>query len=220
MSAVLGPHVAAPASDTQHITTAAINTSGTKLLVAVVAQYQLVGANPSFISDSKGNTWTGLTGQEIASSVRETIYYVANPIVGSNHTFSYNSGFADFPAMCVASFFEVPTSTPFDQQTGSTATSTTTFRPGLVAVSQDNEFVIAGLGWDVASTTMSIDSDFSIIDQVNYVGGANFGAALAYKSQVPNGNPVWTAGVSVNFAGTNAAFLGNLPIVLMGGILL
>src|SRR5258708_28367515 len=85
-------------------TTNAIDTTGATLLILFVANYKYAsgGINP-IISDSKSNTWIGLTQnlQDIQCYIQ--LFYVENPTVGPGHTFTYTLTGA-FGGLCVQAF--------------------------------------------------------------------------------------------------------------------
>lgn len=162
----------------------AIDTTGATLLVAVCSGF--IGSTPN-LTDSKSNTWTGLTIRGGGSLVK--IYYVANPTVGTNHTFDPSG---TNPSCTVAAFSGVVTTSPFDQENGNTG-SGGSVSTGSVTPSEDNELVIAGVTFYPAGV-VSINGGFTITDQVNYVLGAEMGSGLAYliQTSVAAANPAWS----------------------------
>ena len=224
-SIALLTHTSAATANTTSVTTSAINTSGASLLVMVVAQWQ--SRTFGTISDSKSNTWSKLTARSVAGSVRETLAYVANPTIDSAQTFTYTSaGLDDYPAICVASFSNVATTTPLDQQNGGTG-SGTTFQPGSVTPTQDNELLVTGLGQQSTPNTISIDSSFTVTDQQAYhSGNGNFGAALAYlvQTSAAAANPTWSetvtgfAAIGATIATFKLAPVLSIPRLLLLGV--
>ncbi len=163
----------------------AINTTGATLLIAGTS---LFSGSPS-MADSKSNSgWTPLTSYSTGVYV-STLLYVANPTVGSGHTFTLSGS---FPALWVAAFSGVTLSSPFDVENGSTGT--VAIQTGSVTPSQNNELVITVL--TVATTTgaAAIDNGFTILDGAASDGGSYVGGALAYKVQTTAAavNPTWS----------------------------
>lgn len=73
-----------------NVTSNAVDTSGATVVFLGVASSGGVSATFT-VSDSKGNTWTGLTLRgSFSAAVR--IFYCISPVVGSGHTFSVTSG--------------------------------------------------------------------------------------------------------------------------------
>ncbi len=182
--------------------TSSIDTTGATLLIC-----SLVGGNLTIgMSDSKGNTWTALTSQDSGSGVTNTILYVKNPTVGTGHTFTFNSG-GSVPAIAVAAFSGADTTSPFDIQNGNPSGSGTTIQPGSITPNNNNELIITGLVMRLTETA-SIDSGFTITDQVALAGGLNYGVALAYKIQTTAiaVNPTWTITLASSSAATIASF--------------
>ncbi len=88
-------------------TTSAVDTTGADLLVAAVAYFDGAGT----VTDSKGNTWTGLTPATPGSGRACRLLYCVPTSVGGGHTFSTPSGFG---GLCVSAWSGVDTATPFD----------------------------------------------------------------------------------------------------------
>src|SRR5258705_8700383 len=104
-------------------TTASLNTTGATLLVIHVGYLASI---PPAISDSKGNTWVGLTIASTTVSNADRLYYVANPTVGTGHTFTF-TGTGVLAEMVAAAFSGVITVAPFDADAifvGGTAATT------------------------------------------------------------------------------------------------
>jgi hypothetical protein len=188
-----------------NITTPDINTSGANLIVAAMGNYSAGSAGS--VSENKGNgAPTGLTTYLIGGGERLRIFYWLNPSVGSGHNFSTTSGAASYPSLCVAAFSGVKITSPWDKENGAFA-SASTVQPGSITPSEDNELVVSAVEYD-ASRTMSINSSFSITDQINYGAGAHFGTALAYLIQTSLAavNPTWTAGSTTSLTAAIACF--------------
>jgi hypothetical protein len=189
MSIALVAHAGAGSSDSNNVTTSSVNTTGANLLVAVVCSYS---GSPT-LSDSKGNTWTGLTVYNPSNdtSLKLQLYYCASATVGSGHTFTLSSS-GKSPSICVAAFSGADAA-PLDQQAGFTGSNaSSTVQPGSVTPSTDNQLLVTGIS-GYSSAVSSIDSSFTITDTVAYTGTDIVGA-LAYKIQTAKGaeNPTWT----------------------------
>ena len=189
------------------VTTGAIDTSGASLLVAVVADY--APEVLSVVTDSKTNVWVPLTSSD-SGSPRCTIFYVANPTVGTNHTFSATEAINNtYPSICVAAFSNVATITPFDQQNGNdsgevTASQLTT---GSITPGENNEVLIAGVAVDDV-VTLTIDGGFTITNQVSHLVDEHFGMGMAYLIQTTAAaaNPLWDWTGNVLVAARIASF--------------
>lgn len=170
------------------VTTSAIDTTGATLLVVGIAKDS--GGTIS-LSDSKGNSWTALTATT-QGSTRCILYYAANPTVGGSHTFS-NTGAFNYSSICVAAFSGVATTTPFDQENGAGASSTT-LATGSVTPTEDNELVITHLAFSGSGLPTSIDGGFTETNDVEFGGGNNYGSTMAYLIQTTAAaaNPTWT----------------------------
>lgn len=176
MSYALLCHTAKGSGDGGYgVTTDALDTSGCDLLVVSVSTYDL-SAGRAPLTDSKGNTWTALTLRDQPSMTGVRLYYCQNPTVGSWHTFTAELAGQSYPTVCVSGWSGSKTS-PFDVENGSN-----TAQPGSITPAEDNELLIAALGF-YPEGTISIDSSFTISDQINYVINSAMGACLAYQVQ-------------------------------------
>lgn len=186
------------------VTTSAINTTGATLIVVQISEYS-VGASIA-LTDSQGNTWTALTVKNQGNS-RSQLHYCVSPSTSASHTFTYGTALR-YPSICVQAFSGVSTSSPFDVQNTNGASAATTVTTGSVTPSQNDEVLITGLCFETTGT-ISINSSFTISNQVNYAFGNNFGSAMAYKIQTTAGaeNPTWSkTGTGTSFATGIATF--------------
>lgn len=182
-----------------------VDTTGADLIIIHVSQYTV----PATItpSDSKGNTWTGLTVQAGGTENKSRLWYCINPTVGTGHTFTA-TGSNTFSCAQVA-WFSGAAAAGFDQQNGAVAVGTaTTLQTGSVTPSQNDELVVTGLSAD-RGNTLSINASFTITNQYPYSAGSREAGALAYLIQTTAGavNPTWTTDVSApDMAATIATF--------------
>lgn len=182
-------------------TTGAIDTTGSDLLVAAV-----VGFNASSsVSDSAGNTWTGLNTYA-STNVSVQLFYVRMPSTSAAHTFTVAANTA--VAICVVAFSGAGSATGFvDGQSGSANNSAGSIQPGSVTPSQSGDLAVTCIsngtsGW-------SIDSGFTIQQTVVGVGGVNLSLVLAWKVLSASAeNPTWTIGGTDQLATGMAFFLG------------
>ena len=176
-------------------TSSGIDTTGSSLIVIHISF--LASVNPT-ISDSKSNTWTGLTVASTTISNASRLYYCAGPTVGSGHTFSFN-GTGSATCLTVQAHSGVRISpSPFDtenQDVGGVAANGA--NPGPITTTVVNELVITGFSWG-ASGAAVIDSPYTITDQADIIGGTNFGGAFAYSIQptITSTDPFWRNGAT------------------------
>jgi hypothetical protein len=198
------------AAGTSTFTSPSGDTTGASLLVLALTE---ASAGLATISDSKGNTWTLLTEQTGTPSCR--LYYVANPVVGTSHTFTA-TGAAMLAVISVAWFGGVQKASPFDVQSGAVnAAFVNTAQPGSVLPGISNELVVSAFAWISALTVTSV-TGMVITDQTNFSAAANYGGGLAYVVQTgapASANPTWnfsaTLGGSVVAATFRAAWGGS-----------
>lgn len=194
--------------------TGAIDTTGADLLIVAGNSFDVAIS----VSDSKGNSWSSLT-EYGGASARVRLFYVRGGTVGSGHTFTITST-VGFPCVAVLAF-SGSVASPFDQESGAGAA-----QPGSVTPSEDNELLVSGLCFS-PSGTISINSSFSISNQIDYAGGTNMGLAMAYKIQTSAGaeNPTWSTTTSFTTRTSNiatfkaaAAAAGHPAVKRMGGV--
>src|SRR5690349_17098966 len=120
--------------------TAAIDTTGATLLVAVVSG----GVPAGGVSDSKGNTWVERTAQgSIGNDSETSIWDCLDPTsVGSGHTFSVAAG-GGAPSICVEAHSGGPWA--FDAESGVTEEATPV-KPGALTPTEDGSLVVTGVG--------------------------------------------------------------------------
>lgn len=203
------------------VTTSAINTTGATLIVISVSYLQTTGV--ALPTDSAGNTWTGLTGQEVSGNTSNILFYKTNPTTSATQTFTENHS-NNFPSICVFAFSGTLLSSPFDVQNGSHSTSTATLATGSVTPSLNNELLITGFGVSNAGSTMSINSGYTIPAGGQVAGAASnaYGTAMAYLVQgtASSSNPTWTNSASGDLASTIATFKSSASssaILITGG---
>jgi len=196
----------AQSSDDTTVSTSAIDTTGANLIVLFTTSDL---ATFPVVADSKSNTWTGLTtfGGGTGFKPEVKIWYCLNPTVGSGHTFSNNPSGTGYPSIAVAAFSGAGSS-PFDQQNGFSSGDTTalTIQAGSITPGQDNELLIAGVGWTLSAGVNGRTIDGGFTKLVDGDSGAHFyGIALAYLIQTTAAaaNPTWDySGVGTVFAGS------------------
>ena len=175
------------------ITTDPINTTNANLLIIVDSCDVSAPATPT---DSKSNSWTGLTAK-IGTNNYLRIWYSIPTSVGAGHTFTSNSTFASVTAMA---FSGAAASSVYDgQETGAVNNvGSTSLATGAITPSQDNCLVITGHGEEGASVGQAVDSGFATIDATYYstgIGGAAYGGGGSWKVQTTPAasvNPTWS----------------------------
>lgn len=184
-------------------TSAAIDTTGATILI-IGASFQN-GVTPT-ISDIKGNAWTGLTAQS-SSSPAFRLYYVANPTVGSGHTFTF-SGTSIFSAAMIAAFSGVKATSPFDAENGVQTSFVGTLAIGSVTPANANSLMVAGATYN-GGTATGFSAGFTTTDTpIAFGTGVNYGCALAWNIVTGATNPqVTVSPVSPLFAAADAAFI-------------
>lgn len=202
--------VAADSANGNSVTSGAIDTTGSDLIVVALGLSQ--GSTATNLSDNKSNSWTRLTPSDTGSSMMETLFYCQGPTVGSGHTFTFSET-GKFPGLAVAAF-SGSLATPLDQQNGANAVASSV-STGSVTPGFDNEILVAGWCTNGTSNDAAIDSGFTIAARVQSSAGASFGAAIAYLLQTTAAakNPSCSNPSSSVVAATIATFKGSAPSV-------
>lgn len=185
-------------TDNTNVTSDAIDTTGYDLIVIGITNAGTAAATPT---DSKGNTWTALTGQT-GGGVISRFWYCINPTVGSGHTFSTSQAFS-YPSIFVLAIAGAAAA-GFDQQNGTASASATSIQPGSITPTEDNELVVALCTNDDTGNTLSINGGFTIAQQNVTVAFQAEGGGLAYLIQTTAtaANPTWSWGGSSEAAST------------------
>lgn len=195
MSIALVAHVSGNGSA---FTTASIDTTGANFLIASQSGFSGLGT----VSDSKSNTWTALTSH--GSSSFQRLYYAKNAIVGSGHTFTVTGGSSG--SLEVAAFSGLDTTSPFDVEAGTLATSGAA-QAGSVTPAAANSLVIAGVAYQNNGVSLSgIDLSFTITDTEPGAGVIRGSLAYLIETSIAAKNPTWTFSGSNAWAATNAVF--------------
>jgi len=181
---------------------AAIDTTGAKLLVISVGYFATIGT----VSDSKGNSWTPLTERTTGSTAKHRFYYVLNPVVGTGHTFNV-FGINTFLGYVVHAYANPAGALIFESQNGAAAASGTSRSTGSVTPTTDGSLIVSGLSLGDASNSPTVDSGLTSTLRAG-VAGVSLGCTLAYKVQSPAAaiNPTWSWTASAEHAASVAVF--------------
>jgi hypothetical protein len=182
------------------ITSPAIDTTGTNLIVVSDSRYQ---EEYALLSDSKSNTWTALT-LRASGSVKCRLYYCLNPTVGSGHTFSADS---DYHVISVLAFSGAHATSSFENENGAGAASGTSLQTGSLTPAENNELLVAAVSGVDSSPSEAINLGFTLEEFNDYGGGSNMMGGLAYQIQTTATarNPAWS-GTDMERAAAIATF--------------
>lgn len=186
-------------------TTSGIDTTGASLLIVAVASF-----NTPTLSDSAGNTFTGLT-QQTAGHFSIQLFECYSPITSSSDTFTV-SGANSYASLAVAAFSGTSGSA-VDTSSGATdTTGSSTLQTGSITPTHNDELIVSGVTVSDWTATLSVNSGLTITDQVASASGMGAGVALAYLVQASAAaiNPTWTktggTGTTTDFAASIGAF--------------
>ncbi len=187
--------VAANAGGPTGGTTSAVNTTGANFEAMI---FCLGSTSLPTVSDSASNSWGSPLASYIGSSNQTLrLYGVANPTTATNQTFTVSSGSGSYSSFVVMTFSGVST---LDQKNGSHATSSvTSFQPGSITPSINNELLLTGVcsnSVPSSSYAYSVDSSFTIATNgwKPYQPGSNYATGSAYLVQTTATaeNPTWS----------------------------
>jgi len=178
-------------------TTAAINTTGAKLLLVSFVFNN--GVTPT-LTDSAGNTWTALTATSNTSTRSTRQYYCINPTTSATHTFTF--GPASVLGSIVVSAWSAGDGVTFDKEVGGHASGTSITVAGAAASvtpANANSLLVTAFGFGASAVTASAGSGWTVIDAQDGAGSTNFGVGSLYQIQttattVAAGTVIGTAG--------------------------
>lgn len=180
-----------------------MDTSGVTLLVACVGQYDATG-NPVTWADGQSNTWLDGTKALGSGGQGTHIYYVANPTVNANHTFTASGGNGTQYTGFRVYGFSGGTWT-YDGGKTNNSGNFTALNPGAITTQLSVTMLASG---DIGQTA-EVDSGFSVEAQLAPSGGLDF-FYTGYKidSSATSHDPAWnkTSGGVMGGAAAHAAF--------------
>lgn len=178
-------------------TTTAIDTTGATLLVVGVSSW--ANRPEPVLTDSKGNVWVpSVTGFD-ASFTR--LYYCANPVVGTGHTFTL-AGVECFASICVSAWSGAKLVLPLDQTAGSVGGGSHTAGPVTPSEAGELVYTIAGAN-NSGGNPGTINSPLAVLG--TFTGGAvpsvfALGHAYEIQTTATARSATWSGGVNVILA--------------------
>lgn len=170
-------------------TTDAINTTGANLLIIVCCSYNASTVTPT---DSKSNTWQGLTMYGSGTN-RVKVWYAYSPTVGTGHTFSLptssDSSWATYFVLAYSGM--VTGSGVYDTINGSSTSNVS----GNITPAASGELILSGYTTTNTDTYVA-DGDFSEEFQQPWENGVQIGGAVATVNPYNSTNAIgctWTA---------------------------
>lgn len=207
-------HTIKQSTDSNGVTSSAINTTGANLIVLLVADYGSQSATA--ISDSQSNTWS--TAVTKTDTARVRVMYCYAPTTNASHTFTATQN-GSYVAL-VAMAFSGAASSPLDQTNSNGGTGVTSIQPGSVTPTQDNELVICGISGNApgAPDSLSVNGGFTVADSGVNVTGTCFGIAAAYLIQTTAAaaNPTFSWTTSSGSQTVSATFKANASSTVTG----
>ena len=153
-------------------TTPNVTTVGGNLIIVELSYNSLTTV---VLSNSKGNTCTALTPRSI-SNFTGVIYYCPNPTSATDYNFTV-TGIGNIYASIAVRVWSGAAAVPFDSENGATGTGTS-IATGTVSPSENGELIVAMLAGN-STDTISVDSGFTISDQIPFVSYDHDALAVA-----------------------------------------
>ncbi len=169
------------------VTTSAEDSTGCDFIVAF-CRWNIVFSTPSAFSDSEGNTWQKLTEYTYFVNTKAAFYYCVNPTTDASHTFTLTG----YDVVVQVTGWTGSHATPFDVENGSGGDMFpgTTWQPGLITPTVNDELVLCGIsGTNTSSTAYTINGGFTI--ELNDTSSYSAFAYLVQTAAVA-ANPTWT----------------------------
>jgi|SRR5688572_13239867 len=165
-------------SDAVSVTTDPIDTTGANAIILAYAVGGGTGATPT---DSKGNTYTGLTAYQSGNVIK--LWHCQNPIVGSGHTFSLSTGGGSFPCLAAIALSGMSTSALYDgEENGNT---TGTGPSGSITPSVNRCLVVTACAMSSTTDSFVVDGSFVVQEHKPLVSGLAYGLGIAMFEQNP-----------------------------------
>jgi len=188
-------------------TSSPVDMTGANLFVAGIIQ-SFSGTN--VIADSQSNSWQSSGSSMVDPSffTQGGIRYVVNPTTSSSQTFSYSGSNSNQSAVILG----FRTAISFDKlNTSNSSTSSTTLTLNSFTPTAGPDLVVSLCGKvGDAGVCNSIDSGFTIGEDINFIGGQQYGLTIGYKSQATPASvgPLFTMALAPNYlTGQQIAFL-------------
>lgn len=167
-------------------TTSSTNFTGANLFYISCHYY---GSLSGVATDSQGNTYTSLTGQQNGGFGSWVQLFRATGTASSSMTHACPGGTA---GVTIAYGFSSGSPT-YESQSGAVAPSGGTIQPGSLTCSVNGCLYVTAMTLDQGGTTPTINSGFSSPDGIASVGGVNCGGFFSYLIQTTAAatNPTW-----------------------------
>jgi hypothetical protein len=218
------------------------NASSANGTVVTLSNFDAIGANLVVItiqttaafpctspSSTPINPWTPLTRQTASGSSGNQLFYAFNPVVSSTMSFTCSTLDFSAPAIQVAAFSGIDTTTnPLDQTVGTSGMSVSLTLPAVTPTSA-HQLMVVGVATGGDPMMLTINSGFTIREESPGVPGSAWSGALAMRTI---GAPVattvsWMQTISWSGAATIATFraVNVIPppsghaVIIGGGIL-
>lgn len=178
MAIALVTSVSAASATTAGVTTGGVDTTGATGLIAMAG----TAINQGTVTDSKSNTWNGLTTHvNNGGNVYGQLFWCIPTSVGSAHTFSLG-GLASYAALCVLAFNSTDIVTLYDgHENGVDNTGAATIQPGSITPGDvTNDVSVVGVCYLDAVSCSSVAGYTLQENQASDGTVTHVGSAIAY----------------------------------------
>lgn len=217
----IGSRVITFDSSTTATSKSVLITTGANFILVATSSY--TGGTALTVTDNLLNTYLPLTSYKTPADSAVQLFYALNPSVSATTSFTI-SGTTVFPAGVAIAFSGI--SSLYDDLGDNLDGSFVSVKSASRATNSNytNTLLLSLLSFN-ASGVASGMTGWTIVTQVDAVGGSNYGAALAYKIRTTTGQdfPSWTAGNTTVMNIGEALFLASdsvLGVLACGNALL
>lgn len=200
MAVVLIDSTIKGSADGDTVTTDPIDTTGANLIVLAVAQYDSFGV----ITDTYSNTWTRAAGSQLGFFATVEFFYCLSPIVGSGHTFTHTpDNLGKRPTIAATAWSGAGTVIERENTASNSGTVATTNE-----IPVTNGSLIVTVASAENTDTLTVDSPYSILDQVSYSVGLHASLSTAYDIVSADGDVSSTWRWTTSTGASGAAIFG------------
>lgn len=160
---------------TDSATSSSLDTTGANCVAVFVSWWSggTVGGSP--LTDSKGNTYTAISG---GTSAGGTWYIATNATVGTGHTVTFTTTGA-YPFVRVIALSNIATASALDVQAQASGSGVSTQASGAMTTTVGNTMVLAGLVLGNSMSGISVDSGLTLAGSTSNAGGIAYGVKAA-----------------------------------------
>jgi hypothetical protein len=173
-------------------------------LLLVVVRAGGTTALPFSVSDTIGNTWTGLTSHAVATIGETQLFWAVNKTAAADTVTASISGAAATLRIAIYEYSGTATSSPVDVENNSATATSTTAAAVSITPAANNELIIA-FEANAANHTLTAGTNFLMEDVVPAAPNTKLGVqdwiqttatATTGPISIDSGGDTWMAGIA------------------------